>query len=154
MADQNAVTFWSSVGAAYANNPAVLFDLYNEPYDPGNDNLGPPVVTDTTGYNTWLNGGTLGGASFSTPGMQKLLNAVRSAGANNVCLLGGLHWCANLNGFPAGSVTNKGNGVMLASIFMGAMTGLGRLVGTRRFLVLLHGLTRFSWGKWDHSKRL
>ncbi|HJT25182.1 MAG TPA: cellulase family glycosylhydrolase, partial [bacterium] len=89
MADQNAVTFWSSVAAAYANNSAVLFDLYNEPFDSGNDNISPPV-TDTNGYNTWLNGGTLSGASFSTPGMQKLLNAVRTTGANNVCLLGGL----------------------------------------------------------------
>src|SRR5581483_10933010 len=73
MADQNAVTFWSSVAAAYANDPAVLFDQVN-------DNIGPPV-TDTTGYNTWLNGGTLGGASFITPCMQALLNAVRATGA-------------------------------------------------------------------------
>ena len=48
MADANAVTFWSSVAAAYANNSAVLFDLYNEPYDQGNDNISPPV-TDTNG---------------------------------------------------------------------------------------------------------
>lgn len=122
MADANAVTFWSSVAAAYANNSAVLFDLYNEPYDSGNDNISPPV-TDTTGYNTWLNGGTLGGASFSTPGMQALLNAVRAAGADNVCLMGGLHWCANLNGLPAASVTNTGNGVAFAAHLYGDNDG-------------------------------
>src|SRR5579871_1348781 len=125
MADANAVTFWSSVAAAYANNPAVIFDLYNEPFDSGNDNISPPV-TDSTGYNTWLKGGTLGGASFSTPGMQALLNAVRSAGSSgaaNVCLLGGLHWCANLNGLPASSVTNTGNGVMFAAHLYGDNDG-------------------------------
>ena len=120
MADANAVTFWRSVAGTYSNNSAVIFDLYNEPYDSGNDN---GTVTDTNGYNIWLNGGTLGGASFSTPGMQALLNAVRGAGANNVCLLGGLHWCANLNGLPAGSLTNRGNGLVFAAHLYGDNDG-------------------------------
>ncbi len=120
MADQNAVTFWSSVGGAFANNPAVVFDLYNEPYDSGKDN---PGTTDTAGYNTWLNGGTLNGASFTTPGMQALLNAVRGAGATNVCLMGGLHWCANLAGLPAASITNPGAGVMFAAHIYGTNDG-------------------------------
>jgi hypothetical protein len=121
MADANGVTFWSSVAAAYANNPAVLFDLYNEPYDQGKDN---PGTTDTNGYNIWLNGnGSLAGSSFTTPGMQALLNAVRSAGATNVCLMGGLHWCANLAGLPASSVTNTGAGVMFAAHIYGTNDG-------------------------------
>jgi hypothetical protein len=123
MADANAVTFWSSVAGTYANNSAVLFDLYNEPYDNGNDNVTPAPVTDTAGYNIWLNGGTLSGASFSTPGMQALLNAVRGTSADNVCLMGGLHWCANLNGLPAASVTNTGNGVAFAAHLYGSNDG-------------------------------
>lgn len=120
MADANAVTFWASVATAYANNPAVLFDLYNEPYDLGNDN---PGGIDTSGYAVWLKGGTLGNATFTTPGMQVLLNAVRATGANNICLMGGLHWCANLNGLPASSITNFGNGVMFAAHIYGANDG-------------------------------
>lgn len=125
MADANAVTFWSSVAAAYANNPAVIFDIYNEPFDAGNDN---PGTTDTNGYNIWLKGnGALnpqnGGANITTPGMQALLNAVRSAGATNVCLMGGLHWCANLAGLPASSVTNTGAGVMFAAHIYGTNDG-------------------------------
>ena len=123
MADANAATFWSSVAGTYANNPAVLFDLYNEPYDNGKDNITPAPVTDTAGYAIWLSGGTLTGASFSTPGMQALLNAVRGATANNVCLMGGLHWCANLNGLPAASVTNLGNGVAFAAHLYGNNDG-------------------------------
>ena len=122
MADANAITFWSSVaGQTWTNNnPAVLFDLYNEPYDMGNDN---PGSDDSSGYNVWLKGGVLNGASFSTPGMQALLNAVRSTGANNLCLMGGLHWCANLAGLPAGSVTNLGNGVLYAAHIYGSNDG-------------------------------
>ena len=62
MADYNAVTFWSSVAARYKNNPAVFFDLYNEPY--------------TLGASAWYSGGSAG--SFNTPGMNALLTAVRN----------------------------------------------------------------------------
>src|SRR5208282_6891149 len=51
MPDDNSVTFWSSVAARYANNPAVLFDLYNEPHDDP--------------WMTWRNGG-ISGSGFPT----------------------------------------------------------------------------------------
>ncbi|HEY5039442.1 MAG TPA: cellulase family glycosylhydrolase, partial [bacterium] len=50
MPDMNAVTFWSSVAGTYANNPAVLFDIYNEPHD--------------VSWSIWQNGGSAG--SFNT----------------------------------------------------------------------------------------
>ena len=40
MADAQSTSFWSSVAGAYANNPSVIFDLFNEPYsiwDPGSN---------------------------------------------------------------------------------------------------------------------
>ena len=33
MPDENTVAFWSDAAARYKNDPAVLFDLYNEPHD-------------------------------------------------------------------------------------------------------------------------
>jgi len=86
MPDNNAVTFWTDVATRYANNPAVLFDLYNEPHG--------------TSWNVWRDGGTFG--SFNTPGMQALLDAVRATGALNVVVAGGLDWAYDLRGVAPG----------------------------------------------------
>jgi len=114
MADANAVTFWGSVASQSwtKNNPAVLFDLYNEP-----NNL--------PSWTVWLKGGSTGGTPAWTPGMQGLLNAVRSVGANNVCLLGGMSYCADLTGVigAPGPVTNVGNGVVYSAHLYGSNDG-------------------------------
>jgi len=116
MADQNAVTFWSSVAAAYANNPAVFFDLYNEPFSSnGND--------DSTAWSVWAYGGTGNGASFSTPGMQALLNAVRGAGAQNICLIGGLGYASDLTQIQSYPFTNTGNGIVYSTHLYGNPSG-------------------------------
>jgi hypothetical protein len=109
MPDDNSVTFWSSVAARYANNPAVLFDLYNEPHDDP--------------WLTWRNGG-MSGSGFPTPGLQTLLNTVRGVGANNIVVAGGLNWAYDLTGIvedSCGSVpcaltdTGSGYGIIYAS---------------------------------------
>jgi endoglucanase len=109
MPDDNSVPFWKEVSAAYANNPAVLFDLYNEPHD--------------VSWGTWRNGGTVidkdskvdGGQmlSYHTPGMQKLLDVCRDQGARNVVVAGGLDWAYDLRGVVDGHALDdpKGNGV-------------------------------------------
>ncbi|HEV2353372.1 MAG TPA: cellulase family glycosylhydrolase, partial [Puia sp.] len=100
MADANAVTFWSSVAARYANNPAVMFDLYNEPYG--------------LSASSWLNGGSAG--SFNTPGMKALLAAVRGAAGSpkNIVLAGGLAYCNDFSSIlPANALTDStGYGVL------------------------------------------
>jgi len=114
MADANAVTFWGSVASQSwtKNNPAVLFDLYNEP-----NNL--------PSWSVWFTGGGTGGTPAWTPGMQGLLNAVRSVGANNICLLGGMSYCADLTGVISapGPVTNTGNGVIYSAHLYGSNDG-------------------------------
>jgi hypothetical protein len=80
-------TFWQQVAGAFAGQPQVLFDLYNEPY-PGS-------------WSCWLNGGSAcsGDVPFAAAGMQTLVNSVRGAGATNVLMLGCLDYSNTCNGY-------------------------------------------------------
>ena len=118
MPDMNSVVFWKSCATVYRNHPAVLFDLYNEPHD--------------TTWEIWKNGGTItetrrvgagqgtqrGPKTYQTSGMQKLLEVVRSMGANNVIVAGGLDWSYDMKGFLNGFTltdTKEGMGVIYAN---------------------------------------
>ena len=87
-----SVPFWTSVANAFKGNDAVIFDLFNEPFPEQADN-----TNETEGWQCLLNGGSsCVGLSYTAAGMQTLVNAVRSAGANNVIMLGGLEWSNDL----------------------------------------------------------
>jgi len=94
--------FWTSVASTFASDPAVIFDLFNEPYDWWG--------TDHDPWNGWLNGDVqtqyvTGGspwqvaASWKTAGMQQLLTAVRAAGATQPILINGLDWANDDSGW-------------------------------------------------------
>jgi Cellulase (glycosyl hydrolase family 5) len=90
-----AVPFWTSVADTFKDNDAVIFDLFNEPYpeqaDGGNQ---------TEGWQCWLRGGrACVGIPYRVAGMQTLVNTVRSTGASNVIMLGGLEWSNDLTGW-------------------------------------------------------
>jgi aryl-phospho-beta-D-glucosidase BglC (GH1 family) len=85
-----AIPFWSSVASTFKGNDAVIFDLFNEPY------ASRATGSTTTGWQCWLNGGTCTGIGYQVAGMQAMVNAVRSAGANNVLMLGGEEYSNDL----------------------------------------------------------
>ena len=113
MPDENSLAFWKDLAPVYANHPAVIYDLYNEPHD----------VT----WDIWLNGGTVtdkpggrrGGEpkTFQAVGMQTLLDAVRATGAKNVIIVGGLNWAYDFDGILDGRQLKdpNGNGVIYAN---------------------------------------
>ncbi|MGH3275179.1 MAG: glycoside hydrolase family 5 protein [Streptosporangiaceae bacterium] len=90
-----AVRLWSSVASAFKGNDGIIFDLFNEPYpEQANHN------NTAAGWECWLHGGRdCAGISYPVAGMQDLVNAVRSTGADNVIMLGGLTWSNDLNGW-------------------------------------------------------
>ncbi len=106
----NAVNFWSSVASAYKNNPAVTFELFNEPYA---DNQ----AFDSTRLNLLKSGGTFTfynqasgkgnpvntGVSYQVAGHQQLVTAIRNTGATNVIL----YSCPVWNSVPAQSLAVK-----------------------------------------------
>ncbi len=116
MPDQDhSPAFWTSVASTFKGNPAVVFDLFNEPYDPTDPKSGDDQTpTDKVSWNCWETGtqnGPAGGAPCSTTaydennvktttyqvaGLQTLLSAIRSAGATQPVLAGGLDFANDL----------------------------------------------------------
>jgi hypothetical protein len=84
MADENSLAFWKDLAPRYANDPHVLYELYNEPHD--------------IDWGLWLNGGATSGGWMGV-GMQELYDAVRAL-APNVILIGGNGWAGDLSGVP------------------------------------------------------
>jgi hypothetical protein len=95
MADRDhSPAFWTSVATAFRSDPAVLFDLYNEPYPDSNQDT-------TAAWTCWKSGGTCPGVGYQAAGMQELVSAVRSAGATNVIMLGGVEYAGQLDHWSA-----------------------------------------------------
>ncbi len=111
------VEFWKDAASRYKNHPAVLFDLLNEPHD--------------TTWEVWRDGGWVGDkktadqatflseeervkSGFESVGMQALLDAVRSTGAMNVVVVGGLDYAYELDGILDGYALedSEGNGII------------------------------------------
>lgn len=78
MADaDHAPAFWSSVARAFVADPAVIFDLYNEPH--------------SISWRCWRDGCVLPDG-WRAAGMQTLVDAVRSTGAGQPIIASGLDW--------------------------------------------------------------
>jgi hypothetical protein len=112
MPDRNSLIFWKDIAPIYANNPAVIFDLYNEPHD--------------TTWDVWLKGGKIKDRpntpdepvkEYEAVGMQEMLDTVRSTGAKNVIIAGGLSFSYDLDGILEGRQLKDptGNGVIYAN---------------------------------------
>lgn len=110
--------FWKEFAALYKDHPAVLFDVLNEPHG--------------ISWEVWRNGGFVGtkkgvdesafltdeekkkNMGFESVGMQGLVDAVRSTGAKNIIIAGGVYWCNDLSGVVNGYALDDkgGNGIM------------------------------------------
>ena len=78
MADlDHAAAFWSSVARAFKTDPAILFDLYNEPHG--------------ISWQCWLDGCVLP-EGWRTAGVQAMVDAVRSTGARQPIIVSGPDW--------------------------------------------------------------
>ncbi len=82
----HAPDFWRGVASAYRDDHSVLFDLYNEPHN--------------VGWRCWERGCEIHDprvGSYRAAGMGELVSAVRSTGAGQPLLLGGVGWSRNLD---------------------------------------------------------
>jgi hypothetical protein len=113
MADAQSASFWSSVATAYATNPSVIFDLFNEPYSIWDDATESYSFQLT--WDCWENGGCqapfvdenqqaitgAGAGTYTVVGMSAMVAAVRDAGATQPIMLGGLNYSNDLSGWLA-----------------------------------------------------
>jgi aryl-phospho-beta-D-glucosidase BglC (GH1 family) len=98
MADEShSPTFWRSIAGYFSSDPAVIFDLYNEPFG--------------ISWQCWREG-CIAPRGYQTAGMQQLIDAVREVGATQPVMVGGLEkagllgteWLANRPTDPAGQL--------------------------------------------------
>ncbi|WP_052360778.1 glycoside hydrolase family 5 protein [Geminisphaera colitermitum] len=119
--NQEHLVFWKDAASRYKNHPAVLYELFNEPVG--------------VSWKIWRDGGSLAGPdnrhddnnpvaipvkteSDTALGMQDLVNAVRSTGARNLIIAGGIDWGYDLTGILSGHAladTSDANGIMYSS---------------------------------------
>ncbi len=113
MADSNSIPFWTSVATAYAGNPSIIFDAFNEPYSIWNNATNSYSFQLT--WNCWQNGGCqaplvttnqvpvtgAGAGTFTVVGMSQLVTAIRAGGAAQPIMLGGLNYSNDLSGWLA-----------------------------------------------------
>jgi len=109
--DQSCIDFWKDAAERYKNNPAVLFDVFNEPHG--------------TSWDIWQKGGSVemktkeGTKTVEGVGMQALVDTIRATGAKNIVVCGGLEYAFNLSGVLKGYALDDkgGNGIMYATHF-------------------------------------
>lgn len=108
---QYTPAFWSSVATTFKADPAVAFDLFNEPY--------PDRATSTTeqAWACWRDGGSCPGIGYEVAGMQDLVDAVRGTGATNLVLVPGIaysnelsQWLQHAPTDPAGNLAAAWHG--------------------------------------------
>ena len=118
MADNDhSIAFWTSVANTFKNNPAVLFELFNEPFldfDFSGDDWsymmkgtngsfsGYPA---TSGSNNWQDVKK----PWAIASYQAILSAVRATGATNVVLVGTIQYSQDFRGWLANRPTDPLN---------------------------------------------
>ncbi len=111
MPDDHSPAFWTSVATIFADNPAVVFDSFNEPH--------------SVSWSCWRDGGCTVPAgvdgkpsdpsqTYTAVGMQAIVDAIRATGAHQPILLAGLNHGNDLSGWLANMPTDP-DGQLAAS---------------------------------------
>lgn len=94
------VAFWQDIATLYRSDPAVIFELFNEPHH--------------VSWATWYGGGPVWtqfydgvsiedqAGTYQAIGMQALLEMVRAIAPNNLISISGVYWGFDLSGLSDG----------------------------------------------------
>jgi endoglucanase len=99
MADyDHSIAFWQSVATTFVNDPAVTFNLYNEPHD--------------VSWPCWNLGGPSCVYGFRIAGMEELILAIRAVegtGWHHPIVVAGLGWSNDLSGWLSNRPADPAN---------------------------------------------
>ena len=108
MPDDHSAAFWTSVATTFKSDPAVVFDVFNEPFSPADPRSGDDPAHEVS-WSCWASGGctvpyyenteTRTATTYTAVGMQALVNAIRATGATQPVLVGGLDYANDLTGW-------------------------------------------------------
>lgn len=154
--DLNSIDVWRQLAARYRDEPAVLYDVFNEPHDAlPNDPLGEQMVT----MFDWQ------------PWAKRLVNAIRSQNPAALIFVSGVNWGYDLAGFPLSGVDglvysthvypDKGNLwdgafgdlALQHPVFAGEWGGEAGDVTWGSELASYFGRREMGWAAWSWSDR-
>lgn len=88
---------WAALARRYGDNPAVLFDLFNEPHDRALDDPYPLYRPDGSMYDA---GHRRVSMTEWGPWAEHLVDAVRAEAPETLLFVSGTEWGYDLRGFP------------------------------------------------------
>lgn len=106
------VAFWQDIATLYHSDPAVIFELFNEPHN--------------VSWDTWYWGGLVSTpiydgvsaedqtGSYQAIGMQDLVNKVRAIAPDNLISISGVYWGYDLSGLSNGYAL-QGNNIVYST---------------------------------------
>jgi endoglucanase len=126
----HTLALWTSLANTFKNNPAVLFEPFNEPFlgTAGNDVNPKAFDSLPNGANYYIrNGGAVANAyyasengnhvavpyTWTTVGFQQVLDAIRGTGATNVVVMGGQDYDNDLTWWTTNPPTDALNQIAI-----------------------------------------
>ena len=126
----DSVEAWRQLARRYREQPAVLYDIFNEPHDPFPDD---PLLSEPVTMSHWQ------------PWARRLVDAVRSENPAALIFVPGVHWGYSLEGFPLTGVSGI---VYSTHVYPGKVPEWDRAFGS---LAATHPVFAGEWGGADQD---
>ena len=102
----DSIAVWSALAERYRDEPAVLFDVFNEPHHPLPDDPGGLEGIDENGRVFPLPGRQVSMAEWQ-PWARHLIQAIRGVHPRSLIFCSGVRWAYDLRGFPLTVATDS-----------------------------------------------
>ena len=142
--DAGSIELWRQLAERYRDEPAVLYDIFNEPHDALEDDDAPLLGIDADGRTFPLAGKRVTMGAWQ-PWARRLIDAVREGNPGATIFVSGTDWGYDLRGFPLPDDT----GVVYAThVYRNKQTGWSEAFGD---LARTRPVFACEWGGGDQD---